>query len=261
MVKLDKADYPPLYDRYRRVENFFPLIGAVLLDEQDGTVFADRREEPRQFYVEHAFGFAQIFGETCPVFEAALERYLLVDKAFAAAKVRLYTPCLPAFLAGPAGESCKSLRQRFSLAVPESPEELLALLDAGSPLTVGGADAGNVSEIERLFGVVGRFWRTPEDFIARANAVVALYQGQPACICYAAAAAERQMEIDVLTLPEFRNLGAGKFAVVHFMKSCFEQSLLPLWDCFANNTGSMQLAGAVGFVVDRPPYPFFTINR
>jgi hypothetical protein len=35
----------------------------------------------------------------------------------------------------------------------------------------------------------------------------------------------------------------------------------PVWDCFANNLGSMHLARSAGFVAAAPPYPFFTITK
>lgn len=261
MVKLDKASYGAIFDQYRASESFFPLIGAVLLDEQDGVVYADNFAAPRQVYVEHTFGFAQIIGHSCTAFEADLKRYLLIDKRFAASKVRLYTPLLPSFLQDKKWDSLRSLRQRFSISPSEHINDKIAAIDSGVDIDLCYVDEKTVTEIERVFGVVDRFWRCPRDFINKANAVVARYQGQPASICYAAAEAARRVEIDVLTLPPFRTLGIGKITVMHFVKRCFEQSLQPLWDCFTNNIGSMQLCHSVGFNASYPPYPFYTIHR
>jgi RimJ/RimL family protein N-acetyltransferase len=261
MVKLDKAHCAAAFELYRSTESFFPLIAAVLLDKQDGVVYADDSVAPRQVYVEHAFGFAQIFGIPCAGFEADLERYLLIDRRFSVPKARLYTPYLPPFLNTAKWDSLRSFRQRFFID-PDGPfrDQLAASGQAGKiePVSV---DEINVAEIERAFGVIGRFWRNPGDFIHKANAVVALYHGRPASICYSAAEADRRVEIDVLTVPEYRTLGVGKVAVMHFVKRCFEQSLQPLWDCFSNNAASMHLCRSVGFYAPRPPYPFFTINR
>ena len=44
--------------------------------------YADDRVAPMQFYVEHAFGFAQIFGLPVPSFETQLRDYLLDKGAF-----------------------------------------------------------------------------------------------------------------------------------------------------------------------------------
>ncbi len=261
MVKLDKASYGTIFDQYRVSEFFFPLIGAVLEDEQDGIVYADNSAAPRQVYIEHAFGFAQIIGDSCTAFESDLKRYLLIDRRFAAPKVRLYTPLLPSFLQDKEWDSLRSFRQRFIISPSEHLNDKIAAIDSGVDIDLSYVDEKTVSETERVFGVVGRFWRCPQDFISKANAVVARYQGQPASICYAAAVADRRIEIDVLTLPAFRTLGIGKITVMHFVKYCFEQSLQPLWDCFTNNTSSMQLCHSVGFNASHPPYPFYTIHR
>lgn len=262
MIKLESANYPAVYALYRSQEAFFPLIGAVLLDEQNGTVYVDDSDAPTQAYVEHAFGFAQTFGSPVLQFEAALRNYLLVDKNFAVAKVRLYTPHLPDFLRSSECDSLRSQRQRFTF---HSASALDADIWSGQTMPaniqITGVDRDNVTEIESRFGVVDRFWRTPEDFIGKAHAIVALVNQEPAAICYAAAVADSRAEIDVLTLPEYRHLGLGKLVVTLFKKRCLEQGLLPLWDCFTNNVGSMALCKSTGFIPTHAAYPFFTINK
>ncbi len=260
MIKLAKAHYAAAFDLYRGAEAFFPLIGAVLADRQDGTVYADDAVTPRQFYVEHAFGFAQVFGKPSASFEAELKCYLLVDKGFTAPKVRLYAPYLPAFLDEPHCDTMRSWRQRFVIDPAGPFNAQFNALAPACEITQASVNQGNIAQIESAFCVVGRFWRSPLEFIDKAQAVVALQCGRPAAICYAAAVANGRAEIDVLTLPEYRKVGVGKFAVMHFVKRCFAQSLEPLWDCFSNNAGSLQLCRSVGFTAHSPPYPFFTIN-
>jgi GNAT superfamily N-acetyltransferase len=261
MFRLEPASYSAAHALYRTMEDFFPLIGAVLLGEQDGLVFVDDPEVPRQVYVEHAFGFAQTFGGCLPKFEAALRDYLLVGKSFAVAKVRLYTPRLPDFLRHTEWESLRSERQRFIL---NTGSDCLADGLQQSPpagIQVRGVCWDNVAEIEARFGVVSRFWRSPGDFIDKAHAVVALVRQEPAAICYAAAVADGRAEIDVLTLPKYQRLGLGRLVVTQFNRRCLGQAVTPLWDCFTNNAGSMALCRSAGFVPARVPYPFFTIAK
>src|SRR5688500_7981944 len=115
LVRLDAAQRRAAFASYRSARAFFPLIGAVLEGTQDGIAYADDAHQSRQLYVEHAFGFAQVLGPPQPNFDAALQRYLLVDRAFSTPKVRLYTPRLPDFLAGPEHAGLRSERQRFKL--------------------------------------------------------------------------------------------------------------------------------------------------
>ena len=109
--------------------------------------------------------------------------------------------------------------------------------------------------------MMGRFWRTPDNFLRQSNAVLALIEGQAAALCYAAAVAGGRAEIDVLTVPVYRHAGLAKAVVRMFSQRCLEQNVLPLWDCFTNNAASMALCQSTGFVPLGDPYPFFTINR
>ena len=261
MVKCDNTHYGDLFGLYKRQAFFFPLIGAVLLNEQDGVVFVDNLVKPSAIYVEHAFGFAQIFGTPSKQFELDLENYLLLDKQFKPDKIRLYTPYNPAFLNDKKWASLRSYRQRFIL-MPDAPFlEQRTIKRHEADIETVAIDGQNIIEVDRVFGVVNRFWRNPEDFIDQAKATVMLYCGQMASICYAAAEADGRVEIDVLTLPQFRALGIGKLAVDLFFEKCKENSLQPLWDCFTNNAGSMRLAESAGFKATNSPYTFYTIGK
>lgn len=258
MERLVPSQYPVAHALYLQQGAHFPLIAAVLKDKQAGRVHADRSRHPTQIYVEHAFGFAQVFGSPVPSFEQALQRYWLIDKAFDCTKVRLYTPHCPDFLQASELEGLRSWRQHFRLDV-NAIEDLTA--PQPKDMVLVQADSSQVDLIENAFGVVSRFWRTPSDFGNRSNAVLALCGGQPAALCYAAAVADGKAEIDVLTLPAYRHLGLAKAVVRLFNQRCLAQNVLPLWDCFTNNTASMALCQSAGFVPMGSPYPFFTINR
>jgi hypothetical protein len=259
MLKLDASQSSKVFGRYKSGQFFFPLIGAVLNGQQDGNVYADS-VDLNQVYVEHDFGFSQIFGRPTADFEKELHRYLCIEMRFTAPKVRLYGTYVPDFLAVPEYESIRSYRQRFAIDRSGFRGTDLALAEKHG-LKTGAVGPENVSEVERTFGVVTRFWRTEADFVEHANAVVVYHRDQMAGICYAAAEADGRIEIDVFTLPEFRYLGVGKCAVSRFVENCFEKELQPLWDCFTNNAGSMNLSRSMGFTAAGDPYPFFTIAK
>jgi len=260
MLEPDRSQYRGLFDQYKSESSFFPLIGSVLSDQQNGVVYVDNIDHPEQVYVEHEFGFAQIFGRPVAGFESRLQRYLLVEKEFFAPKVRLYGTYTPEFLNSPHCDPLRSYRQRFNIDEASFVEcDPIRMESAG--LQSGKVDQENIEEVERLFGVVSRFWRSEDDFIQKANAVLIYSRGEAAGICYAAAEADRRAEIDVLTLPEHRNRGVGKYAVSRFVRDCFDKGIQPLWDCFTNNDGSMNLSRAMGFFAVNDRYPFFTINK
>jgi len=261
MHALSSSRHPAAHALYLRHGAYFPLIAAVLNGTQAGVVYADREDDPAQVYVEHAFGFAQVFGRSVPAFEQSLQRYWLVDKGFSCTKVRLYTPHCPSFLESGEHENLRSWRQHFQLDASRMGMVEDAMQAHAKNLKLVHADASNVASIEEAFRVVSRFWLSPDDWSHHSNAVLAVVDGEPAALCYAAAIAGGKAEIDVLTLPAYRHLGLAKTVVHTFIRRCLAQGLLPLWDCFTNNAASMALCRATGFVPLDEPYPFFTINR
>ena len=92
MELLKQSSYAEVQAKYTQGHSFFPLIGSVLEAKQEGCVFSDGLETPTAFYVEHAFGFAQVIGEPTPRFSSELNRYWLKERVFASQKIRLYTP-------------------------------------------------------------------------------------------------------------------------------------------------------------------------
>jgi len=260
MNSLKLADYPAAYKLYCSTFEFFPLIGSVLQNQQDGAVYTNNSEAPTQFYIEHQFGFAQLFGKSDRQFEAALEQRLLHQKNFAPTKVRLYTPMFPDFLKSKQGDQIRSERQRFALPSNWITKRHTLQIDA-SDINLTAVDEANIKVIETQFGVVSRFWRNGDDFISQSGAVIAWSDNEPVAICYASALASECAEIDVLTLPEYRHKNLGKKVAVQFCINCIEKGIKPVWDCFTNNIGSMSLCRSIGFVPSYAPYPFFTFNR
>lgn len=262
MIKLKKGNNNLAYNLYKGEKFFFPLIAAVLLDEQDGVVYADNPDSPSQVYVEHCFGFSQLFGEIGIKFSQQMEDYLLVSRGFHSEKVRLYAPQVPDFLLKSNKKVSLSQRQRFTLnyklflkrkrTVLNNDENHIQLCDVGFE---------DVNLIEDRFKVVNRFWRNPKDFIERSNPCLVFYNNEPASICYAAATADGNAEIDVLTLPEYRKLGLAGYVLTRFIEKCQSTGIRPLWDCFTNNAASMALANSMGFIPWNSPYSFFTINK
>ena len=260
MIRVNATNTEDAWKCYRQNPHFFPLIGAVLQDSQYGNIYAEHASQPTGFYVEHSFGFAQIFGSVSDRFIQDMEDYLLRRRAFSAPKIRLYTPMLPTFLANEAGTPFISQRQRFVLDATAF-AHMEASLQPQDELNVITVTEENVIALNNAFQLVERFWRTPMDFVRNAMAVVLEYRGQLAAICYAAAVSHARAEIDVCTLPQFRNLGLAKRAVTLFVNLCQHNGIAPLWDCFTNNKASMQLCKATGFVPHSNPYAFFTIPR
>jgi RimJ/RimL family protein N-acetyltransferase len=261
MIRLDSSQLATARKLYLDQGDYFPIIASVLNGDQDGVVFVDQARNPMQVYVEHSFGFAQTFGKPVPVFEKSLECYLLIDRPFSAARVMLYTPNKPSFLLANKHEVLRSWRQHFQLDT--TPSEKVDYESKESPVkhSLVNVDSSHLAMIEEEFGVVNRFWKKPEDFFRFSNGVLALVEGRAVALCYAAAVSGGRAEIDVMTLADYRNLGLANAVVRAFNRRCLEQNVVPLWDCFVNNTASMALRKSAGFKPLGEPYPVFTFRR
>lgn len=240
---------------YGQSSEFFPIIGAVLNGQQDGWVYADDAASPRSVYVEHKFGFSQFFGNMETYGERFLFDRFIINKDFYAPKIRLYGATVPAWLDEDAYRQFRSERQRFKLGHKTD-------IDPASDdrVEVRALNSADIVLVEKL-GILSRFWQSDQEFVDNANAFVAMVEGELAAICYAAAISNGAAEIDVMTLDTFRNRGFAKMVVSAFVKRCAILDIEPLWDCFTNNSGSVNTATACGFVNSSSPYPFFTIGR
>lgn len=259
MIRLENNGLAAALEQYRSSAFFFPLIGAVLSQSQDGVVFCDDLENPEQFYIQHRSGFAQIFGRSNAGFEQALARRLLIDRDGEVAKVRLYLPDIPAAIAAIDMAPFQSERQRFHLrpVLAGAHTRRKAMDD----LEIRPAGQHDVEQLEATFGIVTRFWRSPDDFIAYAQPIVAVENGAVVSVCCAAAVAAQQAEIDVATATTHRGKAFGQMVVSAFVDRCRNAGIEPLWDCFTNNLPSMRTAAATGFVAVGKPYPFLTIPQ
>lgn len=242
---------------YSASDTFFPLIAAVLDGTQKGGAFGNDAECPSEIYVEHSFGFAQLFGQSQEEFEKSFESYLLEERAFAAPKVRLYTPLVPYFFQDGAYSQLRSERQRFRPGGTTPP----LLPSDSSASAIKGITTKLMPQVAKAFPLTGYFWPDAEAFLAHSMAQIVYADDEPAAICYAAAVADGKAEVDIFTVPEFRGRGYATQAGSAFIEYCATRDIEPLWDCFTNNAGSMRLAERLGFVPSGAPYQFFTIPR
>lgn len=253
---LDKEKYPIAKEHYLKEKHFYPLISAVLNRSQDGVVFANHEDQPTTFYVEHQFGFSQIFGIRDISFFKGLRKYLLIDQAFHPQKIRLYSPKYENFLQGDAeiSERCQFRLKDESNLFPEPCQY---------NISIENVTYKNAKEIDSAvkLDLFSRFWKNKVDFLEHGMAKVLKYDGKYASICYASAVADNIAEIDIATLPKYRQRGFGKIVCSAFIRACLDNGIKPNWDCFTNNTGSMRLAHSLGFVKFGKPYVFYTLNK
>ena len=263
IVELDPAEFASALPLYRAGGGPFPLVSAVLQGGQRGQVFADRRGTPGAALVVTNFGFALFVGdERDEDFDAALARLLATADALKPKYLLWYAP--PEKWQARLDAAGTEVARRRGRIRYEFRDERAAWL--GDPVErPEGFELQSVSaDLIRKTDDLGvyldsRFWSSADDFVENGLGVCLTRGGEVASLCYAAAVADRLAEVDVVTRPEFRGQGLAGVVTKQFIRECLGRNLVPAWDCFDYNAGSVKLAESVGFVEARR-YPFYSFN-
>lgn len=236
----------------------FILPRAVVHGVQGGEMFVGENGPAPWALVVNRFGFAQCLGQPdVPELISAItegtalrERYLLWYDAPQAVVGALRALDLKGFK--------ERTRVRYDPWSGE-PSRLQAILD-GPPENLRCVPLTNdLLPACEVFGLhlTSRFWDSEEDLLAKAGAQVLLHDGSPAAICYAAAVAGSEAELDVVTLPDQRGKGVAKAVCAAFMLGMHRKGIRVVWDAFAANEASTRSALSLGFV-ERVRYTFTT---
>ena len=240
----------------------FPIIGAVLEGAQPGQVFAD--QELKTAFVVNRFGFARLLeADGRGEHDAEVAALLTASGPVLPSYILWYDP--PARWQARLDASGEKVRRRERLRFAFREEQAPFLAQAPScpeGFSIRAMDSALLGRADKFgLDLGGRFWPSAEAFLAGALGVCVVRDedGEIASLCYAAAVGGGSGEIDVVTDPEFRGLGLGTLAGPAFVRRCMAEGVVPAWDCFTYNEGSVKLAGKLGFVPDAR-YAFYSFN-
>jgi len=240
----------------------FPIIRAVLEGTQPGRVFAD--PESKTAFVVNRFGFARLLeADGRGEHDAQVAALLTASCPDLPSYILWYDP--PARWQARLDASGEKVRRRERLRFAFRREQAHYLTGALSCPEGFSIRAMNPALLERAdkfdLDLGGRFWPSAQAFLGGAlgMCVVRDEDGEIASLCYAAAVGGGSGEIDVVTDPRFRGLGLGTLAGQAFVRRCADEGVVPAWDCFTYNEGSVKLAGKLGFVPDAL-YAFYSFN-
>ncbi len=239
----------------------YPIIRAVLENRQDGQVLADHRATPTCAIVCHKSGFLTVLAspDSSPPLAEVLD--VLLHGEELTPKYRLwYDPSacfMPALLPHiDAGRARVRERVRYGFSgVGETAAEPTV------GWTLRALERRDMPALSAFrLGFPERFWRSADDFLGQAFAVVAEQNGEIAAICYPAAIGSNRAEIDVATLEHARGKRLATVVSQKFIQESLRRNVAPTWDCFIANEPSVRLAQRLGFKEMRR-YQFVTFNR
>jgi hypothetical protein len=93
------------------------------------------------------------------------------------------------------------------------------------------------------------FWTTKENFLNNGFGYYIEHEKKIIGLIISAGIYDDEVEIDILVDNNYQRQGLGKLLSVIFIKDCLERNIIPKWDCYKYNYGSVKLAKSLGFRV------------
>lgn len=224
----------------------FPLINAVLEGLQEGKIFKGPSEG--LFFVAHKAGFSYLTGSDngfesdvfnfC-VTSSEIERYIHVyDAPISMTLICKDNPKLVNF----------KTRRRIQLKYVS---DFIQNTDNSLPygFSLRKIDNQNFDSLAIFkLDLEMRFWNSKNHFIENGFGYFIVNEhNSPVSICYTACVSNNTVEIDIMTLPAFQQMGLGKHVVSEFVRHCTKNDFVANWDCFEDNFGSLRTAESIGF--------------
>lgn len=249
---------------------------AVIENKITGTVFVDDSENPSTFYVVHPYGMTLLFGR-CDneVFNLAFKEHALNT-----ASARNSFEWMQAF-----PESWDTvLVNLFGNKLIRSAENTAKLengiielntrvnfqfdknkyLDYKKQHNNPGKNAVRTdSTIFRAMKgsvVPEYFWDSEADFLNNGIGFSVFYNGELASTAYSSCIIDKELELGIETIPQFRGKGLAEQSCSALIEYCIEHDFEPVWACRLENTGSYKLAQKLGFVPSKE-IPYYRLSK
>lgn len=103
-------------------------------------------------------------------------------------------------------------------------------------------------------------WGTVDNFLTRGVGFCVLHENRVVAQCAADCATDDQMDIGIITAPDYRRRGLGSIAAAATVEHCLTHGFQAVgWHCNAENVGSWKTAEKVGFKRNREYVYYFYI--
>jgi len=234
----------------------FPLINAVIGGVQKGSIFRDDRNGE---FIYHKAGFSWLN----PTAETNFEKLpaFFINAGKLPVYFHIYDACDELIRACEDQKNFLNIRKRervqlqFELTHSSFPD-----ISPSPDFYIAKIDKNNFQSLSVFnLALESKFWNAEADFLDSGYGFCAFTRDHlPASICYSASVVNGLAEIDVATLPEYRNKGLAKKAVGAFIRYSIEHDIVPNWDCFAENTASLKTAKSLHFI-ETTRYLFLSI--
>jgi RimJ/RimL family protein N-acetyltransferase len=237
------------------IRSHLALAHAVIEGRQEGAVFVDDPACPRTALLCPRNGFFFPFGDPE---SGALDRFMpsllahhLVDKPLLLATSAAWQRKLDSLFdvrGSRAGYDLPDRRVRMPHWRDQVPPGLT--MERMTAAVIARWSAG-------IDPWVIEIWGGADTFVARCFGFCLLADDHIVSFATACGIGGGEAEVEVGTVPEYRNRGLATLACSAFLEECLARGLTPAWSCEAGNAPSAALARRLGFrnLEEVPVYP------
>lgn len=261
MKLLNRTDYSKVKVPLKEVTINHLFARSVVEKNVDGIIHVDNIETPTTFHVVHPYGMSLLFGQTSN--DNFNSQFL--DYAFNTYKVRNKHEWLQAY---PDSWNRKltilfndkrinnytRVNFKFDKEVYLESKSKIFKNDYKLVRT-------DMEMYEKIEGVVvpKNFWNNAEQFFNHGVGFSLIFQNRLASTAYSAFIHDKQLELGIETLEEYRGREFAVHACSALIDYCLDNDYEPIWSCQLENTGSFKLAQKLGF---KPTLctPYFRLN-
>ncbi|MGE7923938.1 GNAT family N-acetyltransferase [Viridibacillus arvi] len=105
----------------------------------------------------------------------------------------------------------------------------------------------SIKNIEFLHSKVLEFWSAPDSFFNKGIGYCIVYNNEIISVCFSGFVVENIHCIDIETLEAHQGKKLAQMIAHSFVKDCFENNMVPYWDCMEVNKPSVAVAESLGF--------------
>jgi len=263
MIELETQKYSLAEEPLKRVSINTLFARAVIEKKVSGKVFVDDNTKPKTFYVIHPYGMSLLFGEaTNESFNKQFLDYCL-NKTGERAAVEWMQACPDTW--------DETLRRLFGNKLvsfsdnKEVPQELIELdTRVNFRFNREKYQAFKTNNVKKAYSIIrtnkdcynqmrgsvvpAHFWDSAEDFCQNGVGFSLFCGDKLATTAYSAFIFDKELELGMETVPEYRGKGFALHACSALIDYCLLNNYEPIWACKLTNTPSYKLAQKLGFV-------------
>lgn len=228
MKFLKNSEFLTIKSIYDERIKYFPIITSVVEQLQQGYIL----KKEGTYLIVHNFGFAYLLGNNIDYINF-LNQAIEKLKSFIP-KLRLYDPM---------NRLNNTYNHDFQKSTRVKYENLSNLTKKENNLFLVNELNNDVYKSFEL-DLNNRYWSNCQEFKIKS---LGLVDKEMKGICYAAAISDGYAEIDIFVKEKYRLNGLAKKLVMCFKNECYSKKIIPVWDCYLNNIGSVKLAEKTNF--------------